>query len=107
MLPVEGYDDARGLASLYLLAGSSKGARVLLRGLPDHVGPAARTGLTDASSRDSARLWGAVVTALGEPLERSPRHLPRPRRGRRRAGRRRLHRPSTRLVVEDRTVMAG
>ena len=65
------YDDARGLATLYLLAGSSKGARVLLRGLPDDVAPGARRGLTDAASRDSARLWGAVVGALGEPLARA------------------------------------
>lgn len=63
------YDDAQGLAGLYLLAGSSKGARVLLKGLPDHVAPADRRGLTDAASRDSARLWQAVVRLLGAPLE--------------------------------------
>ena len=68
---VEAYDDSRGLATLYLLAGSAKGARVLLRGLPDHVAPAARSGLTDAASRESARLWGAVVSVLGEPLARA------------------------------------
>ena len=67
--PVETYDDARGLATLYLLAGSSKGARVLLRGLPDDVAPGSRRGLNDAASRDSAVLWGAVVRVLGEPLE--------------------------------------
>jgi heme oxygenase len=64
----EPYDDARGLAVLYLLAGSAKGARMLLKGLPDHVAPAARSGLRDAASRESARLWGAVVTTLGAPL---------------------------------------
>ena len=64
----EVYDDARGLATLYLLAGSAKGARVLLKGLPDDVAPAARRGLTDAASRDSARLWGAGVQRLGDPL---------------------------------------
>lgn len=69
--PVETYDDARGLACLYLLAGSSKGARVLLKGLPDHVAPASRRGLGDAASRDSAVLWGAVVGLLGEPLEQA------------------------------------
>jgi hypothetical protein len=67
----EEYDDAHGLATLYLLAGSSKGARVLLRGLPDDVAPGARRGLTDAASRDSARLWGAVVSLLGAPLARA------------------------------------
>ncbi len=67
----ETYDDARGLATLYLLAGSAKGARVLLRGLPDDLAPEARTGLRDAASRDSARLWGAVVAMLGEPLARA------------------------------------
>jgi heme oxygenase len=66
--PAPTYDDAQGLAVLYLLAGSSKGARVLLKGLPDHVAPGARRGLTDAASRDSALLWGAVVDVLGEPL---------------------------------------
>ena len=67
----EVYDDARGLATLYLLAGSAKGARVVLKGLPDHVAPGARSGLSDAASRDSAVLWGAVVGALGEPLARA------------------------------------
>ena len=67
----EEYDDARGLATLYLLAGSAKGARVLLRGLPDDLAPESRTGLSDAASRDSARLWGAVVGVLGEPLARA------------------------------------
>ncbi len=67
----EAYDDARGLATLYLLAGSAKGARVLLRGLPDDLAPDARRGLTDAASRDSALLWGRVVALLGEPLERA------------------------------------
>ncbi len=73
----ETYDDSRGLATLYLLAGSAKGARVLLRGLPEHVAPGARRGLTDAASRESARLWGAVVAVLGEPLARAhpERHL--------------------------------
>ena len=70
-VPAEEYDDAHGLATLYLLAGSAKGARVLLRGLPDHVAPGDRRGLTDAASRESARLWGAVVGALGEPLARA------------------------------------
>jgi heme oxygenase len=69
--PVETYDDARGLACLYLLAGSSKGARVLLKGLPDDVAPGSRRGLGDAASRDSAVLWGAVVGLLGDPLEQA------------------------------------
>ena len=69
--PVEAYDDAQGLATLYLLSGSAKGARVLLKGLPEGLADASRTGLQDAASRDSARLWGAVVALLGEPLEQA------------------------------------
>lgn len=69
--PDPAYDDATGLAALYLLAGSSKGGRVLLHGLPDHVGPAARRGLTAAASPASARLWRGVLHTLDEPVERA------------------------------------
>jgi len=65
------YDDARGLAALYLLAGSTMGARVLLRSLPTEVAPQARTGLTDAASSGSSRTWRAVMAMFGEPLERA------------------------------------
>ena len=60
-------DDAEGLALLYLLGGSSAGARVLLRGLPDDVPRAARRGLTDASGPESSRLWQAVLRLLATP----------------------------------------
>ena len=52
---------------LYLLGGSSAGARVLLRGLPDDVPRAARRGLTDASGPESSRLWQAVLRLLTTP----------------------------------------
>jgi heme oxygenase len=65
------YDDARGLAALYLLSGSTNGARVLLRRLPSDVAPRARCGLTDAASSGSAHTWRAVRAMFGEPLERA------------------------------------
>ena len=65
------YDDARGLAALYLLSGSTNGARVLLRRLPSDVAPQARSGLTDAASSGSARTWRAVMAMFGEPLQRA------------------------------------
>ena len=54
------YDDAAGIAALYLLAGSTKGARALRSRLPDHVGAGCRLGLDDACSAGSRRLWPAV-----------------------------------------------
>ena len=70
-VPDPPYDDARGLAALYLLTGSTKGARVLLRNLPPDVAPHARAGLTDAAAPASTRTWRAVMAMLGEPLERA------------------------------------
>lgn len=60
-------DDARGLALLYLVAGSAAGARVLLRGLPDAVPTHARRGLTDAAGRSSTVLWREAVALLERP----------------------------------------
>jgi heme oxygenase len=62
-------DEAEGLALLYLLGGSSAGARVLLRGLPADVPRAARRGLTDASGPESSRLWRAVLHLLAGPAQ--------------------------------------
>jgi len=62
-------DDAEGIALLYLLSGSSAGARVLLHGLPEDVPRAARRGLTDAAGPGSARLWQAVRGLLAAPAE--------------------------------------
>jgi hypothetical protein len=64
---VDDVDDARGLALLYLVAGSSAGARVLLRGLPAEVPADARRGLTDAAGRASTALWRETVSMLGRP----------------------------------------
>jgi heme oxygenase len=57
--------DPRGLALLYLLAGSAAGARVLLRGLPAAVPGDARRGLTDAAAPASSRLWRETCRLLG------------------------------------------
>lgn len=61
--------DARGLGLLYLVAGSSIGARVILRGLPASVPAEARTGLTDAAAPSSTRLWRATQSLLARPVE--------------------------------------
>lgn len=65
--PGDSVDDGRGLALLYLVAGSAAGARVLLRGLPDVVPAEARRGLTEAAGPASTRLWRATVSLLGRP----------------------------------------
>ncbi len=75
-LPDPPYDDAGGLGALYLLAGSTKGARALRTRLPDHVGPSSRRGLDDASSPASRRLWPAVHRVLGEPLGEEQPSIP-------------------------------
>jgi heme oxygenase len=62
-------EDAEGMALLYLLGGSSAGAKVLLRGLPGDVPRSARRGLTDAGGPDAARLWRAVLVLLAAPAE--------------------------------------
>lgn len=61
-------DDARGLGFLYVVAGSTKGARVVLRGLPDDLAPAARRGLSDAAGPAGARLWRDCRAVLTAPL---------------------------------------
>lgn len=60
-------DDARGLGHLYVVAGSSKGARVVLRHLPDDVAPEARRGLHDAAEAGT-RLWRDCQAVLTIPL---------------------------------------
>jgi len=60
--------DARGLALLYLVAGSSIGARVVLAGLPAAVPAEARRGLTDAADPSSTRLWRTTQTLLARPV---------------------------------------
>ena len=61
--------DAQGLALLYLVAGSSAGARVLLRGLPDDVPADARSGLTDAAAPRSTTLWRGTCDVLSRPTD--------------------------------------
>ena len=61
------YDDAAGIAALYLVAGSTKGARALRTRLPDDVGAGCRLGLDDACSASSRRLWPAVHSLLTRP----------------------------------------
>ena len=60
----DGVTDERGLALLYLVSGSAAGARVLLRGLPDTVPTAARSGLTDAAAPSSTQLWRQTCALL-------------------------------------------
>jgi heme oxygenase len=63
----EACDDARGLGHLYVVAGSSKGARVVLHGLRDDLAPDARRGLEDAAHA-GARLWRECHALLTTPL---------------------------------------
>lgn len=56
-----------GIGLLYVVAGSSLGARVLLRHLPHSVPPQARAGLEHAASPPSVQLWTAVLTLLALP----------------------------------------
>src|SRR5688500_1997928 len=67
--PVERLTDAGGLALLYAVAGSSVGARVVLRGLPDAVPLEARRGLTDAAGRGATTLWRQAQEVLSRPLD--------------------------------------
>ena len=62
--------DARGLALLYVVAGSSIGARVVLRGLPDVVPADARRGLTDAAGAPTTALWRQAQAVLSRPVSR-------------------------------------
>lgn len=61
-------DDGRGLGYLYVVAGSTKGARVVLRGLPADLAPDARAGLSDAAAPGAARLWQGCRSVLTTPL---------------------------------------
>lgn len=53
-----------GLGLLYVVAGSSVGARVLLRQLPPAVPVQARAGLAEGAGEASAQLWRTTVQAL-------------------------------------------
>lgn len=61
------WGDAEGLAALYLLAGSTKGARMLRRGLPTELTGRAGRGLADAAGDPAATLWRRTREALVEP----------------------------------------
>ncbi|QIK65604.1 biliverdin-producing heme oxygenase [Nocardioides sp. HDW12B] len=61
-------DDGRALGLLYVVAGSTKGARMVLRGLPDDLAPDARAGLSDAAAPGAARLWQGCRSVLTTPL---------------------------------------
>lgn len=56
-----------GIGLLYVVAGSSLGARVLLRRLPRSVPLQARAGLEHGASAASVQLWAAVLTLLALP----------------------------------------
>lgn len=66
--PASWIPDARGLALLYLVAGSSIGARVILGGLPAAVPADARRGLTEAAAPSSTQLWRATQALLSQPV---------------------------------------
>jgi heme oxygenase len=57
--------DGAGLALLYVAAGSSIGARVVLRQLDDGIPANARTGLAQGASPASAGLWRTTLGVLG------------------------------------------
>ena len=57
-------DDGVGIALLYVVAGSSLGARVVLRQLPHTVPANARKGLTEASGVEALHLWQHTAKAL-------------------------------------------
>ena len=61
-------DDGQALGFLYVVAGSTAGARLVLRGLPDDLAPHARAGLCDAAAPAGARLWRDCRTVLTVPL---------------------------------------
>lgn len=61
-------DDGQALGLLYVVAGSTKGARMVLRGLPDDLAPDARAGLSDAAAPGAARLWQGCRSVLTTPL---------------------------------------
>jgi heme oxygenase len=59
--------DPAGIGLLYVVAGSSLGARVLLRNLSSSVPLQARAGLEHGASPPSVQLWAAVITLLARP----------------------------------------
>ncbi len=61
-------DDGQALGLLYVVAGSTKGARMVLRGLPVDLAPDARAGLTDAAAPGAVRLWQGCRRVLMTPL---------------------------------------
>lgn len=61
-------DDGQALGFLYVVAGSTAGARLVLRGLPDDLAPHARAGLSDAAAPAGARLWRDCRSTLTVPL---------------------------------------
>lgn len=63
-----GCDDGQALGFLYVVAGSTAGARLVLRGLPDDLAPHARAGLSDAAAPAGARLWRDCRLVLSVPL---------------------------------------
>ena len=63
--------DPAGLALLYVVAGSSIGARVILRSLTDTIARGARLGLTQGASDASAELWRHTLVALAAPVDAS------------------------------------
>ena len=63
--------DPAGLALLYVVAGSSIGARVVLASLGDDIDAAARLGLSEGASPTSAALWRQTLSVLSGPVDDS------------------------------------
>lgn len=63
--------DPAGLALLYVVAGSSIGARVILASLGDDIDTAARLGLSEGASLTSAGLWRQTLSVLSTPVDAS------------------------------------
>ena len=74
--PDGGVTDPAGLALLYVVAGSSIGARFILRNLAENIPPAARLGLADCASAGSAELWRTTLIVLASPVDVSVCRLP-------------------------------
>jgi heme oxygenase len=71
-LPRRGPDgvlaDPGGLALLYVVAGSSIGARVVLAGLSTAIPQTARRGLSEGASEASTELWRRTRAATAHPV---------------------------------------
>lgn len=63
--------DPAGLALLYVVAGSSIGARLILRSLAGNIPHAARHGLADCASAGSIELWRRTLVVLSVPVDPS------------------------------------